>query len=548
MRSIQTKITLLTVCAIVLSLAVAAILASIAINDLGNSDSNRILLLLCETGEKNLDRCFESVERSVETISGYAEADLKETELSQLASHLRRVQEFFGQMADHTEGILTYYYRIDPEVSTEAKGFWYVNLGGGGFREHEVTDITLYDTDDQSALVWFTVPRATGRPVWLPPYVTENLDAYVFSYNVPIYKDGRFIGVIGIEIDYKTIVEPVNSITLYQNGYAFINDAEGNIVYHPRMHYGLLTGEDAPRAPEGLLSSKTFIRYTYEGVEKQAVWLPLNNGMRLNVTVPIAEISSYWHQLGTQIIFVSLVLLLLFVGLALRFSGRIAGPLRRLTAAAEAVDSGNYDVELEEAGEDEVGILSRTFNRLVRNLKRHISDLNSLAYSDALTAVHNKGAFDIYIHEMEGRLQRGEAMEFAVGIFDCDNLKRINDRYGHDKGDIYIKSASGLICGVFQHSPVFRTGGDEFSMILQNEDFRNREELMRRFAERGDAICARAAEQWEEVRISLGVAVYDPQNDISVSDVIRRADKRMYENKRSRKALRGAEERTQAPA
>ena len=146
-----------------------------------------------------------------------------------------RVNDIFQKLAYNTNGVLTYYYRIDPEVSKNVKGFWYVNTDDNGFQEHEVTDITEYDTNDTSSLVWFTVPKATGEGVWLPPYITENLDARVISYNVPVYHNGQFIGVIGIEIDYSTMAEVVNHITLYDNGYAFLNDDEGNIIYHPQM-------------------------------------------------------------------------------------------------------------------------------------------------------------------------------------------------------------------------------------------------------------------------------------------------------------------------
>ena len=140
-----------------------------------------------------------------------------------------RVNDIFQKLAYNTNGVLTYYYRIDPEVSKNVKGFWYVNTDDNGFQEHEVTDISDYDTNDTSSLVWFTVPKATGEGVWLPPYITENLDARVISYNVPVYYDGQFIGVIGIEIDYSTMAEVVNHITLYDNGYAFHSSCEGKL-------------------------------------------------------------------------------------------------------------------------------------------------------------------------------------------------------------------------------------------------------------------------------------------------------------------------------
>ena len=110
-----------------------------------------MLLLLCESGEKNLDRYFESVEQSVETVLAYVESDLDGLDEEHLQAHLDRVDDFFDRLTYRTHGVLTYFYRIDPLVSTEAKGFWYVNLKGDGFTEHKVTDITLYDTDDTGA-------------------------------------------------------------------------------------------------------------------------------------------------------------------------------------------------------------------------------------------------------------------------------------------------------------------------------------------------------------------------------------------------------------
>ena len=75
--------------------------------------------------------------------------------------------------------------------------------------------------------MWFTIPKYQGEPVWLPPYITDNLEKRVISYNVPISFRGWFVGVIGIEVDYSTMAEQVDSIRLYNNGYAFLGDAEG---------------------------------------------------------------------------------------------------------------------------------------------------------------------------------------------------------------------------------------------------------------------------------------------------------------------------------
>ena len=183
-------------------------------------------------------------------------------------------------------------------------------------------------------------------------------------------------------------------------------------------------------------------------------------------------------------------------------------------------------------------LLGRTIylDRKAKKEEYLVRDLNRRVNVDALTSVRNKGAFDDYIRNLQEKLDGGNTLEFAVGMFDCDNLKHINDSHGHDKGDIYLKKASMLICKVFQHSPVFRVGGDEFAVVLMNEDFKNRVDLMNQFEDRQKESWNSAENKWQEVRVAFGVAVYDSIKDQSVSDTIRRADKIMYENKRQSKA------------
>ena len=536
MRSLRTKITLMTVCVILFTLTAVMLFSVIFIRTNEHHKSEQLLLLLCETGERNLDYYFNSVQRSVRKVESFVTADLDGLEERQLQRHMERVRKYFDEMASKTNGVLTYYYRIDPTVSNTVKGFWYTNLDGEGFVEHKVTDITLYDTKDTSRLVWFTVPKATEEAIWLPPYITENLDKRVISYNVPIYFKGTFVGVVGIEIDYSTMAEQVDSIRLGNDGYAFLSDAEGNLFYHPRIDVAKMTKETQIPVPDGILSTSTFVQYSFGGVEKQAAWLPLSNGMRLNVTVPASETEGDWQKLIGNMLLVALGVLAASSIFTMYYTKHITKSLEELTEAAEQVDKGNYNIALDYSGNDEVGRLTSTFKRLTAHMKENITTLNRRAYIDALTSVRNKWAYASFIEDLQTCLDADDGnMQFAVGVFDCDDLKLVNDKYGHDKGDVYLKTASSLMCRVFRHSPVFRIGGDEFSVILQNDSFRDRDELIREFKKAMAETNAAAGNPWEQVNVSFGIAEYDSEQDGAVIDVVRRADKNMYENKRNRK-------------
>ena len=539
MRSLRTRITLLTVLTVVVTLAVVTISSEIFIRKNERRETEQLLLLMCETGEHNLNYYFDGVKNSVGKVVSFVEDDLNGLDTAQLEGHMLRVRKFFDEMVYRTNGVLTYYYRIDPEISDTVKGFWYTNLDGKGFTEHEVTDITLYDTQDTSRLVWFTVPKHDGKPIWLPPYITDNLDVRVISYNVPIYYRGRFVGVVGIEIDYSTMAEQVESIRLYSSGYAYLSDASGALFFHPHIDVSALTDDRMPAVPEGAVGSATFFRYTFEGVEKQGAWLPLSNGMRLNVTVPISETDAGWQRVVRMILVFSGGVLLAMSAFTMLYTRRITRPLEELTQAAEQVNRGDYDFTLLYSGNDEVGRLTSTFRRLADHMREHITDLNKRVYVDALTSVKNKGAFSSAIEELQNQMDGGDRqMQHAIGVFDCDDLKTVNDRYGHENGDVYLKTACQTICRVFSHSPVFRIGGDEFSVILKNRDYENREQLIRQLEKESEEINADNENQWNQVHIAKGVAVYDPKSDRCVIDTLRRADKIMYADKQARKQVR----------
>ena len=538
MHSIQTKFTSLTAIAIIGALGIATLIGVVSIGKLGRSDAEQLLHLMCSTGAMNLESYFDSVEHSTETVASLVQDSLEEAPPEELGDQVESARNLFGKVAYNTNGVLTYYFRIDPEVSKDVKGFWYVNEDGEGFREHEVTDISQYDTDDTSSLVWFTVPKATGEGVWLPPYNTENLDVRVISYNVPVYRYDRFIGVIGIEIDYGTLAEEVKNIKLFDHGYAFILDEDSNVIYHPLLDSRLQYGEKIALNDPDRVLGENHIQYNYDGVEKEAVWLPLSNGMRLYVTVPVSEINRGWTSLVKNILIASLIILLIVVFLMMRFAGRLTKPLTELTKAAKQVDEGNYDYELDYEADDEVGALTSTFRFMRDRLKASFSDLNSKAYKDALTGVRNKAAYDSFTEELDMSARAagsGPAPEYAIILMDCDGLKTINDLYGHDKGDIFLCTACRLICQVYAHSPVFRIGGDEFAILLQGEDYRGRDELLSGFEKKCREINDKAADPWDRVCISKGMAVYSPVTDADAKSVLHRADDLMYEEKKTHK-------------
>ncbi len=179
----------------------------------------------------------------------------------------------------------------------------------------------------------------------------------------------------------------------------------------------------------------------------------------------------------------------------------------------------------------------------VKREKQHLKALNTereLARRDELTGVKNKTAYKELEKSVQSNIDNGmDYLPFALVVCDANNLKRINDAEGHVAGDEYIKKSAMLLCEIFDHSPVFRVGGDEFVVFLRGSDYTGRKELMERLRCK---ILENLLSGSGPI-LASGMAEYDPETDSLISEIFDRADKEMYENKQMLKGEKNREDR-----
>ena len=173
----------------------------------------------------------------------------------------------------------------------------------------------------------------------------------------------------------------------------------------------------------------------------------------------------------------------------------------------------------------------------VKSAQEEAANMTMLAYKDALTHVGSKIAYDNAARTLDKDVAEKLVTEFGIAMIDLNNLKVINDSYGHANGNLYIAGACHIVCTIFRHSPVFRIGGDEFIVILKNSDYENRHDLIEKanlkfFETENDT----AREPWERYSVAIGMAEY--REGESTDAVFKRADQAMYMNKEKMKKTR----------
>ena len=180
----------------------------------------------------------------------------------------------------------------------------------------------------------------------------------------------------------------------------------------------------------------------------------------------------------------------------------------------------------------------RDYVNSIVDTEKELARMDVIAHRDALTHVNNKAAFDRYTGGMNDRLGK-DLTAFSMLMMDVNYLKQINDRYGHEKGDVYLKGSCKILCDVFGHSPVFRVGGDEFAAVLEGADYVDRGSLLNAARRRFSAAKTdESAEPWLRFSVALGIADYRPGVDRCVDDVLARADSAMYSEKSRMKSAR----------
>ena len=155
----------------------------------------------------------------------------------------------------------------------------------------------------------------------------------------------------------------------------------------------------------------------------------------------------------------------------------------------------------------------------------------NMANRDALTGLQNKRFFFQREMELDNEIGKGNDISFAVVLCDINGLKKVNDSQGHKVGDQYIVEAAKMLGGVFRKSEICRIGGDEFAIILENEDYENRKKLMIELAD-----LQTIHRENGQITVAFGMVEYEKGKDLRVQDVYERATKAMTVNKNS---LRG---------
>jgi diguanylate cyclase (GGDEF)-like protein len=180
-----------------------------------------------------------------------------------------------------------------------------------------------------------------------------------------------------------------------------------------------------------------------------------------------------------------------------------------------------------------LGYLVNEREKLLKKIEESEEKYRSLALIDELTGIYNRrGLLTLGEHYLKivKRQKKGIYMLYA----DFDDLKKINDTWGHPEGDAALIETANILKNNFRESDIIaRIGGDEFVVIPVGTTSDSVEIVLARLQKSLEILNSRSNLGYK-LSLSLGIASYDPEQPCSIEELLAQADKSMYERKKNK--------------
>ena len=523
-RSIMMEVVFLVSQTVFLTATVLGWGSSMAMGDLVKARADDRLHAMSVICRERLDRTFFCVRQAVNGMERQAINEIESyarltEDVTYRENYLATMEKNFSAIAMNTDGCLAYYLRLAPEIAGTSGGFsmeredarWEGALSP--FVKRDPIDLSNYSPDDVNNVGWYYIPLKSKCATWIDPYIDPTSNSYVISYVAPLFIEGKFIGVIGVDIDFNFIIQELRRMSIYDYGYVYIMNRNNIVLYHKDRFQGSLF---------------------HSNPEFKEIELYLTNGMWLGIATPLSRVHDERNNILMNLV-ASILIVAMLVSLgSIALASRAIRPLAGMTEAAKRIASGDLNVKISYESGNELGLLVRSIREMAARLEIYV-------YRDKLTGLRNAAAYISKGAELDAQMKENPDMSYGVVIFDANFLKKVNDKYGHESGNELLRHAAKVICKVFEHSPVYRIGGDEFAAILENQDYKNRKELLLLFDEKVSEEHFQAGEDTLTVSVARGLGIYE--SGMEFAAVVKRADIAMYNHKSALKAKFGEDVR-----
>ncbi|MDJ0781997.1 MAG: cache domain-containing protein [Desulfosarcinaceae bacterium] len=399
--SIRSKITLVIVLLVLGALTAVGMIASTESRSALSEQAEAHLVRVAQQKADEYSLIFQRINQEVEAVADYAREIYATAPAGDIALGQYMLMPWNGStygdpvsnpaLKSETLILQRVVRLLKPVVAKNP----YVILGYLG------TETNVMALDDQAAVLsigatdgfvntkrpWYVKAITEGKTVWTAPYVDANSKDLIVTCATPVRSDaGNVLGVVGYDVLLSTIQKDILTLTIGYDSYAMLVDGSGKVLVRPGIDAKdtrwneTYDSEDLTKTDNAafkgiianMMAGKSGIEsFVSDGGGRYAAYAPLDViGASLAIIASQPAVVQPAKEMQTYIMIVWAVVLVIAIIIGVLIGNGITRPINQLTHMADQVSQGQVDLDvLPENRTDEIGSLTRSFNRLVISLK-----------------------------------------------------------------------------------------------------------------------------------------------------------------------------------
>ncbi|WP_404343398.1 sensor domain-containing diguanylate cyclase [Pseudoalteromonas mariniglutinosa] len=370
------------------------------------------------------------------------------------------------------------------------------------------------------------------KPIISEPYISIANNLVIFISHPLFTEDNQYLGYVGGTMYLKepSILSDILQQHFHQDGsYLYVIDKNQRLLYHPDKQrigeqvFGNAVIEAVLKGNRGtqeIVTDDNVILLAGYAPLQVAPWGIVTERSLTSTLAPLdglmIKVLLYTAPIGLATV--------IFIWVLARL---IARPLQQLADTAKTLELPSTPADLKRVRSwyFESSALRLAMLKGVGVLQNQIGLLKHEAQTDPLTELNNRRSLEIHLKQLTEH-----HCKFSVLAIDIDHFKHVNDQFGHDIGDTVLQSLAAIIMSVIRESDfAARTGGEEFIIISPNVIASQAFQLAERLRIK---VANTVIEPVGYINISIGIAGW-PMAELTVEDVLKRADQALYEAKKT---------------
>ena len=347
------------------------------LNEKVGEESRSFAISQVESSVNDFEQDFSNIEAAVHTIVNIVAEKTDVSEAKANKEYLQNLKKEFvpeliaiGEGTDLTNSIYVYY---NVELFGQELDMWVLDDGNNNFTLQDPFGMEYYKT----GIKWYDEPIKNKKELWTAPYESEA-GGLITSYVSPVIKDGKAIALVGMDLYLDDIGEKLQTIKMFDTGYLYIMDSNGNVIYHPRVDFGtnMLDVGDFDEVLKDMQNHESgFTSYKRDdGKIVVSAYDHLENGWIVSSSVPEEEVLKIINSVIMILVGIGAFMILVSIIMGKLIGRSISNPILKVVSAIEKVKAGDFTVSVDIKTSDETKLLGNGLNEMVASVRSLITE------------------------------------------------------------------------------------------------------------------------------------------------------------------------------